>query len=74
MKEYGAERLEKKALSEKDIIGKTEEEASFVLSNANAEYRITRREGETFIVTRNYVASRYNLEIDNGYVSRVRMG
>jgi hypothetical protein len=61
-------------VSEKDLIGKTEEEAVAMLINVNARYRIIRRDNLKYGMTADYVVMRYNLEIDNGYVSHVEMG
>lgn len=56
-----------------NLIGKTKEEAIKELEESNTSYRITREDDKSYIVTRDYRPSRYNLEITNGIVTKVFM-
>ena len=61
-------------LTEKDLVGKTEEEAEITLTNEGARYRIIRRDKKSFFGTCDAIPFRFNLEIDDGYVTHVKMG
>lgn len=61
-------------VSEKDLIGRTKEDAEILLTNEGMKYRIVREDDRSYIVTMDLRMDRFNLEIDNGFVTRVEIG
>ena len=53
----------------KSLSGMKEDVACAMLSNANIRFRITKRNGEDYVIFMNYVPDRVNLQIDNGVVT-----
>ena len=56
------------------LIGLQKEDAINILKKLNAKYRIVKEDNQTYIVTQDYVTSRYNLTIMEGKVTNVTMG
>lgn len=56
------------------LVGLQKEDAINILKKLNAKYRIVKEDNQTYIVTQDYVASRYNLTIMEGKVTNVNMG
>ena len=61
-------------VSEKDLVGRTKEDAEILLTNEGMKYRIVREDDRSYIVTMDLRMDRFNLEIDNGFVTRVEIG
>lgn len=59
-------------LAREELEGKTKEEAENLLKDSR--YRIVREDGTSYIVTRDYNISRYNLVVEKGIVTKVTMG
>ena len=55
-------------------VGLTEKEAIAKAKAAGSPWRITRKDGETFMVTQDFVANRINFEIDDGKVTKATYG
>ena len=56
------------------LVGLQKEDAINILKKLNAKYRIVKEDNQTYIVTQDYVTSRYNLTIMEGKVTNVTMG
>lgn len=56
------------------LVGPQKEDAINILKKLNAKYRIVKEDNQTYIVTQDYVTSRYNLTIMEGKVTNVTMG
>lgn len=58
----------------KDLVGMKEVEAIKKLGDLGVKIRIVSRDGEHFIVTRDFKNDRVNLSIENGKVSKADVG
>ena len=61
-------------LSQEDLIGKTEHEALVLLEKHRSIFRIVERDDKQFEITTEHLPFRWNLHINNGVISKVRMG
>lgn len=52
------------------MVGMTEEE----FQKLNLQYRVMRKDGESFFGTMDFRPDRYNLEIENGLITSVYIG
>lgn len=59
---------------EKQIIGKSENEAKNILNKNEKKYRIMKRDKEFYMTTCDYHSDRFNLYIENDIVKEVSMG
>jgi hypothetical protein len=60
-----------------EVIGMTEAEAISTIESVSSEeltYRVTRRDDESYPMTKDYRLNRINLEIDNGLVTKTSIG
>lgn len=57
-----------------DIVGLVEDEARKAAAEEGFTVRITRRDGESFVVTRDLRADRVNFNIENGVVVCASVG
>ncbi len=57
-----------------DLIGKTEEEATKMVTEYGATTRVVERDGRFPAVTRDYRTDRINLHLAKGLVARVTIG
>lgn len=62
------------SISSQDIIGKSETEAVQMMKAANVRYRIVAKNGSHYMVTCDYVPSRWNISIHNDVVTNVDFG
>lgn len=52
----------------------TEEELTSKLTSKGINYRVERRDGQSYPLTMDYVPDRANLTIENGMVTKIRYG
>jgi hypothetical protein len=57
-----------------DLVGKTKVEAIKLLQKDNIKHRIIKEDGTNFMVTMDFQLNRYNLSIEKGIVTEVRIG
>ena len=56
------------------LIGLMEQEAVYLIKAHRLTYRVTKRDGNAFIVTRDYKHDRVNLEFENGKITKASIG
>lgn len=54
-----------------DIIGKIEEDAEKCLNKQGKKLRVTKRDGEPYLVTMDYCPERINVVVESGKIIRV---
>lgn len=57
-----------------NLIGATEDAAELLLITNQETYRVSRRDENYYVLTRDMNPSRYNLSIEGGIVVKVTMG
>lgn len=57
-----------------DLVGLQKDDAINILKKIKAKYRVVKEDEQSYIVTQDYVISRYNLTITKGVVTHVAMG
>ena len=62
------------ALSEKNLEGLTFEVAQAKLEAFGAKWRVSSKDGEGQMLTADYNESRFNLEVNNNFVTKVTRG
>lgn len=53
----------------KQIIGKTKQEAFYILESNNIDYRVVSIDGSPLVCTKDFNSKRVNLKITNGHIS-----
>ena len=56
------------------LIGLMEQEVAYLTKAYGLSYRVTKKDGKAFIITRDYKTDRVNLEFENGKVIRATIG
>lgn len=56
------------------LVGLTEDEAMALASESGWEYRVAARDGESFMLTTDYVTNRVNVVIEDGVITEVTVG
>ena len=54
-----------------DIIGKTEKEAEHALKRTGKKMRVTQRDGESYMVTMDWLPDRINVVVERGKIIQV---
>jgi len=55
------------------LVGQTEEDAIKLLEAAGSKYRVIKRDGESFMGTMDFDPMRFNLIVENGIVTEIRV-
>lgn len=61
-------------LSNDDLLGLEESVAIKLLKDSNSSFRITKRDNQHYIVTRDFKPERFNLEIKDALIVKVTKG
>jgi hypothetical protein len=56
------------------LIGQTEIHVNELINNAGMDFRVMKRDGESFLGTADFNPERFNLEIENGIITNVYLG
>ncbi len=57
-----------------EFIGKNYEEVSHQLTEQKIKHRLAKKDGESFMLTKDMVPHRYNFYVENGIIVRCTMG
>lgn len=64
---------EKVSAPQINLVGQTEEDAIKMIEAAGMKYRVMKRDGESFMGTMDFDPMRFNLTVENGIVTEIRM-